>query len=120
MRQYESCIQIIIIRIKKRIKTKKKKKVKRGEWVRACREREKKIFFFLFLSLLLPKIYGNWIISFRRSKRKSSSTHRELLVGTKNLAFRQTPRGREFFYLCYFYPKGHLMSWDFPRGRERP
>ena len=54
------------------------------------------------------------------SKRQSWSTRRELHMGTKILAFRQTPRGREFSYLCYFYPKGHLMAWDFLRGRERP
>ena len=83
------------------------------------RERvEREIFFFL--SLLLSKIYGNRTSSFRRSKRQSSSTHRELRVGTKILTFRQTPRGREFSYLCYFYHKGHLMAWDWLRGRERP
>ena len=32
-------------------------------------------------------------------------------MGTKILTFCQTPRGKEFFYLCYFYPKGHLMAW---------
>ena len=45
---------------------------------------------------LLSKIYGDWTDSFRRSKRQSSSTHRELCVGTKILEFRQTSRGREF------------------------
>ena len=53
---------------------------------------------FLFFS----KIYGDRTDGFRRSKRKSSSTHRELHVGTKILEFRQTPRGREFSYLSYF------------------
>ena len=68
---------------------------------------------FFFLSLLLSKIYGNRIIGFHRNKRQ------KLRVSTKILAFRQTLRGREFSYLCYFYPKGHLMAWDFLRDRER-
>ena len=38
----------------------------------------------------------------RRSKKKSRSTHRELLVDTKILEFHQTPRGREFSYFDYF------------------
>ena len=63
-------------------------------------ERERENFFFF--SSLLSKIYKNWTISFRRSKRQSRSTHRELCVGTKILEFHQTPRGREFFYLSYF------------------
>ena len=41
-------------------------------------------------------------------------------MDTKILAFRQTPRDREFSYLCYFYPKDHLMAWDLLRGYERP
>ena len=55
----------------------------------------------IFFSLIF-KIYEDWIDGFRWSKRLSSSTHRELHVGTKILEFRQTPRGREFFYLGYF------------------
>ena len=51
---------------------------------------------------LLSKIYGNRTLGFRRSRRQSRSTHRELCVGTKILEFRQTPRGREFSYLGYF------------------
>ena len=56
------------------------------------REREK----------LLSKIYENRTLGFRRSKRQSQSTHRELHVGTKIMEFPQTPRGREFSYLGYF------------------
>ena len=78
------------------------------------RERER----FFFLSLLLSKIYENRTVGFRRSKRQSRSTYQELRVGTKILAFCQTPRGREFSYLCYFYPKGHLMACDLLRGRK--
>ena len=37
---------------------------------------------------IISKIYGNWTIGFRRSKRKSRSTHRELRMGTKILEFR--------------------------------
>ena len=51
---------------------------------------------------LLSKIDENRIIGFRRSKRQSRSTHRELSMGTKILEFRQTPQGREFSYLGYF------------------
>ena len=51
---------------------------------------------------LLSKIYGNRIVGFRRSKRQSRSTHRELYVGTKISEFRQTPQGREFSYFAYF------------------
>ena len=86
------------------------------ENVRKGRER----FFFLFLSSLFSKIYGNQTVSFCRRKKQSRSTHRELCVGTKILVFRQTPRGREFSYLCYLYPKGHLMDWNLLRGCERP
>ena len=86
--------KIIIIK-KKKIKTKKKQN-KRDGGERAGRERYFDFFF------LLSKIYGNRIVGFRRSKRQSSSTHRELRVGTKILEFRQTPRDREFSYLCYF------------------
>ena len=118
MRQYESYIQIRII--EKNIKVKKKKKENgsggRGR-KRVEREREK---IFFFLSLLLSKIYGNRTIGFCQSKRQSQSTHRELHVVTKILAFHQTPRGREFSYLRYFYHKGHLMAWDWLRGHERP
>ena len=82
-------------------------------------KREREIFSFFFSSLI-SKIYGNQTVGFRRNKRQSLSTHQELRMGTKILAFRQTPRGKEFSYLCYFYYKGHLMVWDLLRGRERP
>ena len=75
--------------------------------------------FLFFISSLLSKICINRTVGFRRSKRQSWFTHRELHLGTKILAFRQTPKGREFSYLCYFYPKGHLLAWDLLRGCER-
>ena len=59
---------------------------------------------------LLSKIYEDWTVGFRPSKRQSSSTRRELPVGTKIWEFRQTLKGREFSYLDYFYPKSHLMG----------
>ena len=87
--------------IKKKIKRKKntKEKSKRGrrhfrrvgkkigerERERE-RERDGKKRFFFF-----SKIYGNRIIGFRRNRRQSRSTHRELRVTTKFLEFRQTP-----------------------------
>ena len=95
MRQYESYIPIIITIIfflKKSCSW-----TERGE--RVERERERIFFFF---SSFLSKIYENQTIRFHWSKRQSWSMHRELRVGTKILEFRQTPRGREFFYLCYF------------------
>ena len=50
----------------------------------------------------LSKIYKSWVVGFRRSKRQSQSTQRELGVGTKIWEFRQNLRGREFSYLDYF------------------
>ena len=75
--------------------------------------------FFFFFYLLLSQIYGNRTVGFRRSKRQSWTMRRELRVGTNILAFRQTSRGRKFSYLCYFEPKGYVMTWNFLRGRER-
>ena len=51
---------------------------------------------------LLSKIYGNWTVGFRRSKRQNRSMHRELRMSTKILEFHQTSRGKEFLYLGYF------------------
>ena len=45
---------------------------------------------------LLYRFYGDWTISFRRSKRQSSTMQRELRVGTRIRGFLQTPRGRGF------------------------
>ena len=45
---------------------------------------------------ILSKIYEDWPVDFCRNKRQSSSTRRELRVGTRILGFRQTPRGRGF------------------------
>ena len=73
-----------------------------GRWREIERAwREDSYFYFLFSSFL-SQIYGNRIIDFFRSRRQSGSTRRELCVGTKSLAFRQTPRGREFSYFSYF------------------
>ena len=72
-------------------------------------ENGERIFFFFFLRFF-SKIYENWIIGFCQSRRQSRSTQRELHVGTKILEFHQTLRDREFSYLGYFYPKGHLMA----------
>ena len=81
---------------------------------------DREIFIYFFLLFIFSNIYENWIVGFYRSKRQNWSTRRELHVGTKILAFRQTPRGMKFSYLYYLYPKGHLMAWDLLRGRERP
>ena len=45
---------------------------------------------------LLSRIYGDRTIGFSRSKRQSSSTCRELHVGTRIRGFRQTLRGKGF------------------------
>ena len=45
---------------------------------------------------ILSKIYGDWAVDFRRSKKQSRSTQRELRISTKIKEFCQTPRGREF------------------------
>ena len=45
---------------------------------------------------LLSRFYGDWTIGFRQSKRQSSSTRRELRVGTRIRGFIQTLRGRGF------------------------
>ena len=45
---------------------------------------------------LLSRIYGDWAVGFRRSKRQSSLTRRELCIGIRIWGFHQTPRGRDF------------------------
>ena len=111
MRQYEPCIQIIIIRKKNHKSKKKKEKQKWKLAVEGWRERvNREKYIYIFFSSLLSKIYENQTVGFRQSKRQSQSTHRELRMGTKILAFCQTPREREFSYLCYLYPKSHLMT----------
>ena len=77
-------------------------------------------FYLFFFSSLLSQIYGNRTVGFRRNKKHSWTTRRELRIGTNILAFRQTSRDREFSYMCYFEPKGYVMAWNFLRGRERP
>ena len=77
------------------IKKERNKKKRERENEQRKKIKKKKVLF-------LSKIYENWIIGFRRSKRKSRSMNRELCVGTKILEFRQTPRGREFSYFEYF------------------
>ena len=84
------------------------------------RKREERGFLIIFFfSSLLSKIYGNRTVDFRQIIRQSWSTRRGICVGTKILAFCQTPRGKEFSYLCYFEPKGYVMAWNFLRDRER-
>ena len=122
MRQYKLCIQIIIIILiivikKKRIKS--KVKTNRGRRTR-MRERETNFYFIFFFSLFLYHIYGNRTVDFYRSRRQSWTMRRELRVGTNILAFRQTSGGRKFSYLCYFEPKGYVMTWNFLRAREKP
>ena len=71
---------------------------------------ERDISLIFFFSSFLSQIYGNRTVDFCRSRRQSWSTRRELSVGTNILAFRQTSRGRKFCYLCYFEPKGYVIT----------
>ena len=74
-----------------------------GERVESVKKEEGREIEILFIFLsLLSKIYENWTVGFRQNKRQSSSTHRELRMGTKILEFRLTQRGREISYLGYF------------------
>ena len=77
-------------------KEKEEEKKREGMRRRERERKEKKGFPLLF------KIYGNRVVGFRRSKRQSSSTRRELYVGMRIWGFLQTPRGRGFSYLGYF------------------
>ena len=54
------------------------------------------IFIFIFLSPFLSQIYKNRSVDFRRSRRQSWTTRRELRVGTNILEFCQTLKGRKF------------------------
>ena len=42
------------------------------------------------------RFFGNQTVGFRRSKKRSSSTRRELHIEIRIRVFRQTPRGRGF------------------------
>ena len=81
----------------------------KGRTEEMVREQRENDIYFYFLSFL-SKIYENRIVHFSRSRSQSWPTRRELCVGTKSLAFRQTPRGGEFSYLSYFQPKGNVMA----------
>ena len=52
---------------------------------------------------LLSRIYEDRVVGFRQSKRQSSSTQRELHVGTRNRGFFQTPRGRGFSHTLVIF-----------------
>ena len=79
-----------------RKRNKKEIKVERQGWTNRGREwRGERFFNFYFL------LFSSFS-DFRRSRRQSWPTQRELRVGTKSLAFRQTPKDREFSYLSYF------------------
>ena len=73
----------------KREEKKEKPKRKKGRKIGQRRERKRKIFLAFGQSKL-------------DSLRINPSTQQELRVGTKIKEFRQTSRGREFFYFGYF------------------
>ena len=95
MNHVSKIIIIIIIIIKKKDKSQMGRR--RRKKVREVRE-----FLFLFFLLFVS------FLDLRKSNRRFSSRlkakliMRGLRVSTKILEFRQTPRGKEFFYLCYF------------------
>ena len=70
---------------KKEEKRKKKERRKRGSHAGEEGKWSEKLH-------LLSKIYVDRAIGFLRSKRQSSSTRRELHVGTRIWGFRQTPK----------------------------
>ena len=51
--------------------------------------------------------------TFRWSKLDGPRIKAGPRMGTKIWELCQTPRGKEFSYSSYFYPKGHLMAWVF-------
>ena len=85
------------------------KNVGRGIVETNWREREND-FLVLFSLFVLSQIYGNRTVDVRRSRRQNWTTRIELRIGTNILAFCQTLKGRKFSYLCYFKPKGYVMT----------
>ena len=74
------------------------------------REEEKRSEKLHFLS----RFYGDQIVDFRRSKRQSSSTRRELRVGTRIRSFSQTPRVRGFSHTRFYsWSKSHSNGMRF-------
>ena len=72
------------------------------------RDREREFYFFIY--------FFAYFLDIRKLDRRFSLRLNAKLIhaarathGTKILEFRQTPRDREFSYLCYFKSKGHLM-----------
>ena len=80
MKQYEPCIQNNNNNNNnnnnklKRIKKENNKRKRGGSGERDRVERERAFDFFFLLSLF-SKIYGNWTVGFRLSKRQILSTH---------------------------------------------
>ena len=72
--------------------------------------------------LLRSSFPGDSAIDVYRCKRQSSSSRRELRVGTRIGEFRQTPRGRGFFLLGFILSlKIHLMVlFCFPEAVSSP
>ena len=63
---------------------------------------------------LLSRIFSNQTFGFRRSKKESSSTRRELHMGTRIRGFRQTPRGRGSSHTRFIFSlRAIQMAWDF-------
>ena len=62
----------------------------------------------------LSRFYGDRTVDFRRSKRQSSSTRRELRVGTRIQGFRQTMRVRGFSHTRFYsWSKSHSNGMRF-------
>ena len=74
------------------------------------------IFLFAFFFFISMKIESHVFI---RIEGKVDQRDESYAWIPKILEFRQTPQDRKFSYLCYFYPKCHVMVWDWLRGHER-
>ena len=85
--------QVYRIRWERRKKKGKKKKEKKRK------RKESRVRSSTFS--LRSKEIGSSV--FRRNKRQSSSTRRELRVSTRTWGFRQTPRGRGFSPTLVFF-----------------
>ena len=81
--------QVGTIRWERRKKEGNKKKKKERKEKKEEEKRSEKLH-------LISRIYGDRAVGFRRSKRQSSFTRRELCVGTRIQGFHQNFKGRGF------------------------
>ena len=84
---------------------------------REVREKIILIFFslrFFFRSMKIgPQVFVG-------TEGKVDLRNESYALTPKSLSFVKLHEVENFTYLCYFYPKGYLMIWNWLRGRERP